>query len=72
MVVSNIGIAKRVQLLNLKLLDSGSDMAALSVISAADGGTGTGWPAYVTGGLIALGCLIFMWSVRHPKKEVTE
>ena len=40
--------------------------------AAKDGGTGTGWPAYLLGGLLTFGCLIFMWSVRHPKKERVE
>ena len=66
-VVSNIGIAKRVQLLNLKLKETGSDMAFQSFLSAADGGVGTGWPAYLTGGLFTAGCLVFMWSVRHRR-----
>ena len=71
-VVSNIGIANRIQLLNLKLKAAGSDMALQSAISAVDGGTGTGWPAYVLGGLITVGSLVFMWSVRHPKTEPVE
>ena len=71
-IASNIGIANRIQLLNVKLQAAGSDMALQSVISAVDGGTGTGWPAYLLGGLLTFGCLIFMWSVRHPKKERVE
>jgi hypothetical protein len=70
--VSNIGIANRVALLSLKLQESGSDLGNTSIIGAADGGTGTGWPAYVTGILVTLGCLIFMRGVRHPKKGVPE
>jgi hypothetical protein len=49
--VSNIGIANRVALLSLKSQESGSDLGDMSIIGAADGGTGTGWPAYESDGL---------------------
>lgn len=71
-VLANIGVANRIELLNSKLEATGSDMALQSLISAVDGGTGTGWPAYLLGALITGGSLIFMWSVRHPKKEAAE
>ena len=71
-IVSNIGLANRIQLLNLKLKAAGSDMVLQTFISAVDGGSGTGWPAYLLGTLITVGSLMFMWSVRHPKKEEIE
>jgi hypothetical protein len=69
-VVSNIEVAKRVYLLSNKLQESGSDLGVQSLIEAVDSGTGPGWPAYLTGGLIGVGCLVFMWSVRHPRAGV--
>ena len=66
-VVSLIGISKRVQLLDLKLSQMGSDLGLASLITAVSDGTAIPWPAYLTGILVALGCFYFMWSVRHPK-----
>ena len=66
-VVSLIGISKRVQLLDLKLSQMGSDLGLDSLITAVSDGTAIPWPAYLTGILVALGCFYFMWSVRHPK-----
>lgn len=68
--MSNIGLANKIFLLNERLQEYGSDLGATSLISAAEGGTGTGWPAYLLGFLVTMGCLIFMWSVRHPKAAV--
>jgi hypothetical protein len=59
--------AKRVQVLLLKLSESGSDVAVFATLLMAPDRQPSGLVAYVIGGLITLGCLIFMWQVRHPK-----
>ena len=68
-IVSLIGISRKAQLLEIELADTGSSVAAISIIRAINSGDAIPWPPYLAGGLTAFGCLYFMWQVRHPKTE---
>ena len=67
-VISLIEISRKVQLLGIELADTGSPLASVAIIRAADSGNVIPWPPYLAGGLMAFGCLYFMWQVRHPKE----
>lgn len=67
-VISNVQISQRLQLIQKRLVETGSDLASHSIITGINEEAISGWPAYMTGAIITLGCLIFMWSVRHPRQ----
>lgn len=66
-IMALVGISRKVQLLQIELEEIGSVMAVLSAISVSNSGSVIPWPPYLAGGLMAFGCLYFMWQVRHPK-----
>jgi hypothetical protein len=66
-IVSLVGISRKVQLLQIKLVQMGSDVGVLSPITTVSDGSAIPWPPYIFGGLMGLGCLYFTWTVRHPK-----
>ena len=68
-IVSLIGISQKVQLLEIELAGTGSSIASISIIRTMNSGDIIPWPPYVAGGLMAFGCLYFMWQVRHSKTE---
>ena len=68
-IVSLVGISRKVQLLQIELMETGSALSTMQIISSTNRDGIIPWPPYLAGGLMAFGCLYFMWQVRHPKTE---
>jgi len=63
------GVSRRVQELLTRLNDMDPLLAASPVTAINSTGQAVPWPVYLAGSLMTIGCLIFMWTVRHPNTK---
>ena len=69
-ITSLVGISRRTQMINIRLVEQYGSEDFLLLTTANEQGEVVSWPPFLAGGLITLGCLVFMWQVRHSKGKV--